>query len=425
MDGVNSYLEEICSVIKCKEVHEEIKEEMKSHIEELSLEYIDNGYEKDEAYKLAIRDMGDSGEIGFKLNKVYEKKIEYKTLIIAILLSLFGLGFEFILNNKLSFYNPSPVNQVIYFIIGIGAFIGIYYFDYRKLEKYSYYIFIVSVILSFIQVTLGESMWGRPSFRVINFRIVNFEVFILVGFLISISGIIKGINFKEKKQILIAIGIFILGNFSLFYIMNIVNNLIFTVAFIILLFQNSHNKFIPSALGIGTLGSIIVPIISREYRRARLFAFLKFKSDPYGMMISKILSSSHIIGKFDTSKIEGFAGHGTDLVLTAIISAMGWIVALAIIVLILTFIVILFKNTKIIKNRYGKNIMISITTAFGIQFVLNILMSMNLSPILIVALPFIGHGGSSMLSNMIMLGLISSIYSRKNLKNSFNNVINS
>ena len=425
MDRVNSYLEEICSVIKCKEVHEEIKEEMKGHIEELSTEYIDNGYEKEEAYKLAIRDMGDSGEVGFKLNKVYEKKIEYKTLIIAILLSLFGLGFAFILNNKLSFYYSSPVNQVIYFILGIGAFIGIYYFDYRKLEKYSYHIFAVSVILSYIQVTCEIPVKGRPSVIVTDFGVVNFGIFIFTGFLISISGIIKGLNLKEKKQILIAIGIFIIGNFSLLYMKNIVNNFIFTATFIILLFQNSDNKFIPSAFGVATLGSIIVPIISREYFRKRIFTFLNYKSDPYGMVISKILSSSELVGKFDPSKIEGLPINAPDLVFTSIIAVMGWIVALAIMVLVLTFIVILFKNTKKIKNRYGKNIMISITTSFGIQFVLNILMSMNLSPILIVALPFIGYGGSSMLSSMIMLGLISSIYSRKNLKNSFNNSISS
>jgi len=425
MDRVKSYLEEICSVIKCKEVHEEIKEEMKSHIEELSTEYIDNGYEKEEAYKLAIRDMGDSGEIGFKLNKVYEKKIEYKTLIIAILLSLFGLSFTFILNNKLSRYTSPAVNQMISFIIGIGAFIGLYYFDYRKLEKYSYHIFGISIFFSFIQVAFGNLIKGRPTFIV-----ANFEIFTLIGFLISISGIIKGFNFKERKQILIAIGIFIIGNFSLLYMKNIVNNFIFTATFIILLFQNSDNKFIPRAFGVATLGSIIVPIISREYFRKRLFTFLNYKSDPYGMgyqnmEISKILSSSNIVGKFDTSKIESLPEAGTDLVFTSIISVMGWIVALAIIILVLTFIVILFKNTKMIKNRYGKNIMISITTVFGIQFVLNILMSVNLSPILIVALPFIGYGGSSMLSSMIMLGLISSIYSRKNLKNSFDNVISS
>ncbi|ARC84870.1 hypothetical protein U732_4226 [Clostridium argentinense CDC 2741] len=101
MDGISSYLEEICSVIKCKEVHEEIREEIRNHIEELALEYIDNGYSSDEAYKLAIRNMGDSGEIGFRLNKVYEKKIEYKTLIIGILLSLFGIVINFLITSNL------------------------------------------------------------------------------------------------------------------------------------------------------------------------------------------------------------------------------------------------------------------------------------------------------------------------------------
>ncbi|MDU1350272.1 FtsW/RodA/SpoVE family cell cycle protein [uncultured Clostridium sp.] len=429
MDIINSYLEEICSVIKCREVHGEIKEEIRNHIEELSTEYIDNGYESDEAYKLAIRDMGDSGEIGFKLNKVYEKRIEYKTLIIAILLSLFGVGFVLILNNKLTIY-ASPANQIIAFIIGIAAFIAIYYFDYRKLEKYSYHIFIVSVILSFIQVTLGEPIFGRPGFRIANSLITNLGICILTGFLISISGIIKGLNFKEKGQILIAIVIFIIGNFSLFYMMNIVNNLIFTVTFIILLFKNCNNKFIPSAFCIAVLGSIIVPIISRDYFRNRLLMFLNYKSDPFGsgyqnMKVLEVLSSSKFIGNFDSSKIEKLPGAATDFIFTSIISLMGWVAALAIVVLVLAFIIILFKNTKMIKDKYGKNIMISIVTSFAMQFIINILVSMNLFPSFTVTLPFIGYGGSAMLSNMIMLGLISSIYSRKNLKNSYNNIISS
>ena len=426
MERVNSYLEEICSVIKCKEVHDEIKEEMKGHIEELSLEYIDNGYEKDEACKLAIRDMGDSEEIGFKLNKVYEKKIEYKTLIIAILLSLFGFSFTFILNNKLSEYTFSPLNQVMFFIVGIVAFIALYYFDYRKLEKYSYHIFGISIFFSFIQGGFGRVINGMP-----RFIFVNFDMFILIGFLISISGIIKGFNFKEKKQILIAIGIFIIGNFSLFYTISIINNFIFTATFIILLFQNSHNKFIPGAFSIVSLGSILFPIINHGYFRMRMTIFLNYKSDPYGMgyqnmEISKILSSSNFIGKLDTSKIESLPASDTSLIFTFIISVMGWIVALAIIIMVLVFLVILFKNTKKIKNKYGKNIMISITTVFGIQFVFGILMSINLFPIILsITLPFIGYGGSSMLGSMMMLGLISSIYSRKNLKNSFDNVISS
>ena len=95
--------------------------------------------------------------------------------------------------------------------------------------------------------------------------------------------------------------------------MNIVNNLIFTVTFIILLFKNCNNKFIPSAFCIAVLGSIIVPIISRDYFRNRLLMFLNYKSDPFGsgyqnMKVLEVLSSSKFIGNFDSSKIEKLPG---------------------------------------------------------------------------------------------------------------------
>jgi len=59
--------------------------------------------------------------------------------------------------------------------------------------------------------------------------------------------------------------------------------------------------------------------------------------------------------------------------------------------------------------------MIGFTTVFAVQFILHILMILGLIPVMGVSLPFISYGGSQSIMNMVMVGLILSIYRRRNI----------
>ncbi|WP_270474611.1 FtsW/RodA/SpoVE family cell cycle protein [Clostridium cochlearium] len=47
------------------------------------------------------------------------------------------------------------------------------------------------------------------------------------------------------------------------------------------------------------------------------------------------------------------------------------------------------------------------------HFIENIFMTFNLVPVMSIGLPFISYGGTSMIINMISIGLIMGIYKRK------------
>lgn len=69
------FVGEVCSQIKCEEVHSEIKEELLNHLEEIIEEYIEQGATLEEANRQAIAHMGDSEKIGCDLNKVYQEPV--------------------------------------------------------------------------------------------------------------------------------------------------------------------------------------------------------------------------------------------------------------------------------------------------------------------------------------------------------------
>ena len=77
---IKEFLDSVCEQIKYKPIREDIAEELKNHIEELKENYIQEGMKEEIAEQKAIEQMGDSKEIGKKLNKIHRPKLDWKLL---------------------------------------------------------------------------------------------------------------------------------------------------------------------------------------------------------------------------------------------------------------------------------------------------------------------------------------------------------
>ena len=72
---------------------------------------------------------------------------------------------------------------------------------------------------------------------------------------------------------------------------------------------------------------------------------------------------------------------------------------------------IIFK----IKDEYGKLLIIGISSMFILESIFNILMNLNLWIEADFNIPFISYGGLNMIVNLISLGLVLSVYRRKDI----------
>ena len=84
-----------------------------------------------------------------------------------------------------------------------------------------------------------------------------------------------------------------------------------------------------------------------------------------------------------------------------------------IIILFVLLIVRTFYIAKNAKDTFGSLIAVGIGSMFLAHFIENVGMSMGLLPITGIPLPFISYGGSSMLTNMIAIGLVMSVACRR------------
>jgi rod shape determining protein RodA len=79
-------------------------------------------------------------------------------------------------------------------------------------------------------------------------------------------------------------------------------------------------------------------------------------------------------------------------------------------------ILLLFRGVRtasIVKSRYASIVAIGIVGALMIHILINIGMAMGVMPVIGVPLPFMSYGGSNLLTNMIMAGLLLNMYTNR------------
>ena len=167
----------------------------------------------------------------------------------------------------------------------------------------------------------------------------------------------------------------------------------------------------------GAAAVIIAPLAFffglHDYQQKRVFTFLDPESDPLGsgyhITQSKIaIGSGGIFGKGFN---EGSQSHlnylpepHTDFVFATMAEEWGLLGGLLVIGI---FTVILGWGIKVARqsdDRFGKLLAGGMTGTIFFYVAINLMMVMGLAPVVGIPLPWMSHGGSSMMTNMICIG---------------------
>jgi cell division protein FtsW len=174
----------------------------------------------------------------------------------------------------------------------------------------------------------------------------------------------------------------------------------------------SLNYFILA--GLAALPALYVLVFSVPYRRARILAFLNPWADPKGsgfqIIQSQIaLGSGGLFGQgLGQGKQKLFylpAAH-TDFIFSVITEEMGIIGAVAVTILFVLLIWQMIKVVRFSSDEFLRFLSIGIISLISIQTVVNIGVSIGMFPTKGLPLPFISYGGSSLVFDMIAVGLL-------------------
>lgn len=417
---INNYMDDVCSLVKNKKVHKEIKLELQCHIQDLIDEYISCGMTEEESVNKALLEMGPPHIVGEDLNKVHKANSDWMLIIFTTSIVLFGLYTLWFLQNSVSDNVNFAEKSIIYLLISIFMSLIFIKIDFRNIKKYSKHIYIFSIALMVFTLFTSPVINGTKSFISIggfSLRIPDIALFLLI---ISLAGIFDSYNWNNKKSLFKGI-VLVFAPCLLFLLFPSIASLAlyFIAAFSIMLLSGFKFRYMlaaSGALAIILFGSVFYA----HYRINRILAFLKPTSDPEGStyvynQILNLKNSASIIGKQNGAALSSLPEAHTDFVLTSIIYSFGWLVAIILSIVIAAFIVrIIFIGAKT-RSSYGKLLISGICALFASQFIFCILSALLLIPSLGFNMPFISYGGTSLLINILAVSLINNIYKNRNI----------
>jgi len=148
-------------------------------------------------------------------------------------------------------------------------------------------------------------------------------------------------------------------------------------------------------------------------------------SDPQGagynvLQATIAISSGGVLGKGflegTQTQLRFIPAQWTDFIFCVIAEEFGFIGASLLIVLFAILIVRLIWAIFSIKNRFVELTLAGFVSLLLVHVIINIGMTLGLIPVIGVPLPFVSYGGSSLVGNMIMVGLaLNFFHNRRNL----------
>ncbi len=308
-------------------------------------------------------------------------------------------------------------------------------FDYQKLRRFSWWIYSFNIVLLLVVIFFGNEAKGATRWITItsSFAIQPAEfskVFIIVTFADFLA---KREGKLNRIRDFVAPFLFILLPMLLIYKQpDLGTTLVFGAIFVGMMFIAGANPWKFGALLLG--GVVLVglalylhftygmPLPMKEYQIKRLTIFMNPASDIAGdgwNIIQSIwaIGSGGLWGKGYRMGTQGqlnfLPEHHTDFVFSVVGEEFGFIGTIS---LLFFFFIFLLRAISIaIKSRdlYGMLIAAGIISMFTFHILVNVGMTSGIMPVTGIPLPLISYGGSTMLANMVAIGLLLSINIRR------------
>jgi len=164
--------------------------------------------------------------------------------------------------------------------------------------------------------------------------------------------------------------------------------------------------------------------VLEPYQRERLVGFVDPDIDPSGSTYNVNQSITAVgSGGFDgrgeanatQTKFNYLPEHSTDFIFSSLAEQRGFVGAS---ILLLLYAVIIWRGTKIVsvaKDLFSAIVAGTIVFALLIQLFINVGMTIGIAPVTGIPLPLVSYGGSSLLTTLILVGMLEAVHIRGRL----------
>ncbi|MFJ7933840.1 FtsW/RodA/SpoVE family cell cycle protein [Sporosarcina sp. NPDC096371] len=417
-----SFLGEVRDQIRSKEAKDFVSAELNHHLKAAKNKWIEKGMDETEAEEKAVVQMGSPITLGQKLNKLHRPKVDWLTVM--LLVTTLGLGFLPILFMDADYYlqynmdaSSFSVQKVVFSLLGAVLAFCVMLVNYRRLESFGWLFYSIGVL---ILVLLQNSfdMINGVSILVIGPFTIN-SLSVMPFFLLAWASF-----FNHKKLKLWHLSLLFVCSFWLFVnTVNLPAIYIYTFMVFGLFLCSRFSRKIKWMITGGIMGSLLLlgfivwPSLEM-YQLVRLLAFVNPEQYAEGEGYMMLLLQDHIskAGWFGNALNSGTIPNvHTDFVFVGFTYYFGWLAACALFIVLALFIVRIIMIARNIHEPFGKLLLNGAVALYTVQLVSNVGMTFGLVPITTISLPFISYGLIPIVLNAFIVGVVLSVYRRKDL----------
>lgn len=391
------------------------------------------------------------------MNGLAPKRMDWS--LTATVLALLTISTLFIYSAQ--FQAPGSVGstwqrQIFFSGIGLGLYFLIAWFDYRSLIRWAGWVYPITIgllLLVFLFPSInGAHRWiNLPGFTIQPSEFAKPITLIMIATFLSAPDRDRTSN----QTFLWAVGLLALPLILIALEPDLSTALVMIPSVIaMLLYAGIKRKWIVQAVIGFTLFSILlcgwikyeapigtdkdtsvaaqkwhlptVPILE-PYQKERIRVFLSDDVDTADAGWNKLqaqvaVGSGGLRGKGylqGTQNMLGFLPRTvapTDFIFCVIAEEMGFIGSISILLLYMLLLGRCLRTAWRARDEFGRMVALGISTLLFCHIFINIAMTIGLLPITGLPLPLMSYGGSFMISTLVALGIIQSIYQRRRIR---------
>ena len=350
-------------------------------------------------------------------------------LIATLLLIAYGLVMTYAVTVESRTLAGDPMQFVIrgalWAAIGLAVMVAVAMFDYAWLGTFAPLLYLLTLGLLAVVMLIGVSSLGAQ--RSVNFAGMSFQ-FSEVAKVLMIVVLAKFFSDRMDKigsPITIGLALAILGPaFVLVYRQpDLGTSLVFIAIFFGMAFMAGARIWqLVAMVALAAAASPVIWGLLKPYQQARLTAFMDPYADPQGAgwnIIQSLIAvgSGGPTGKGLTAGTQSPLGYlpiaESDFVFAGLAEDLGFVGA---VILFALFILLLMAALRIAfraRDSFGMLLASGVVSMLIFQIMVNIGMAISLMPVTGIPLPFISHGGSSLVSICFALGVLQSVSIRR------------
>jgi rod shape determining protein RodA len=409
--------------------------------------------------------------LSLRIDYKLEDKFDVGLFLSFLILFIIGLAaiYSSTLHNHAASGNFEK--QVFWGLTGLFVFFIVYYLPTTAFRRIAVPSYLLSLFFLVIVLVIGRRIYGQRSW--FGFGSFGFQPseFAKIGTILGLAYFMsrKHVNIETFKDIFISMGIGLFPVGLIFLEPDMGTSFVFFAIILVMLFWKGislFGLFVVLSPAIVALSSLFGPLYFvftmllvilaliffkkdiffsgailalnlgagfftdyvyralSPHQQKRILTFINPGSDPLGSGYNAIqakvaIGSGGLLGKGflagNQTQLQYIPEQWTDFIYCVIGEEFGFIGSFIVLMLFLYIFLRIIKIASLTKDEFISLTLIGILSVYFIHVLINIGMVTGLIPVIGIPLPFVSYGGSSLLVNMFMLGIVANIYrTRKN-----------